>query len=227
MNDLYIDTDREDLSELGTRYRKLYEAFMEAKTFLDAFKKARNDCPRDVDASNERHQELERQLEVAYLRAQHAVRTMHPLLQPVWDCAQELRATELEGIYYMEEAGIRANNISVAEELYDTACALFFEFGVMRSLYCFAIERIYRSPKNDPRTFVTMSSGHGSDYRFDGADPDNPPPPPYMTEQEAKASADHWAGIADTIGGSAVVYDVRRHEEFKREQKWPLTRRYR
>jgi hypothetical protein len=65
------------------------------------------------------------------------------------------------------------------------------------------------------RNYVTVSSGHGSRYRFDGADPINPPAGPYMTKAEADAEGDAWTGYADTIGGSADTVDVRSFTEKK------------
>jgi len=45
------------------------------------------------------------------------------------------------------------------------------------------------APASDRREWVVMYSGHGSAFRYDGADPHNPPPPPHLTLGEAKEAA--------------------------------------
>jgi len=57
------------------------------------------------------------------------------------------------------------------------------------------------------REYAVMSSGHGSAFRFDGPDPARPPRP-LLTRRAALADALRWCGIADTIGGAAVVVYV-------------------
>lgn len=68
------------------------------------------------------------------------------------------------------------------------------------------------APASDRREWVVMYSGHGSAFRYDGADPHNPPPPPYLTLGEAKEAAAHWELHADTIGGRAVIKNIRTGE---------------
>lgn len=59
------------------------------------------------------------------------------------------------------------------------------------------------------RVWEVKYSGHGSDYRHSGANPDSPPRGPHLTFDEARADAENWEGIADTIGGAAILYNVR------------------
>ena len=129
----------------------------------------------------------------------------------------------LEFIAWGNECAIAQNNVICAIELLDKSCALEHEviykqlFIESRWIY-FGIRRMYASLEAgennaNPREFVIKASGHGSKYRFDGENPDSPPPGPYMTFEEAAAKARHWCGYADTIGGDAAVCNVRTDEE--------------
>ncbi len=59
------------------------------------------------------------------------------------------------------------------------------------------------------REWVVMSSGHGSDFRFDGGDGKEVPAGPYLTFDEAREEGIAWELISDTIGGRACLYNVR------------------
>jgi hypothetical protein len=62
---------------------------------------------------------------------------------------------------------------------------------------------------DDPREFVVLAGAGGSKLRFEEGDGSTPPPGPYLTLAEAKAEASFWVGYADTVGGDAMVYNVR------------------
>lgn len=64
-----------------------------------------------------------------------------------------------------------------------------------------------RAIEADAREFAVKSSAHGSSFRFDGRDPDNPTLPP-LTLGEAVKNCYDWVGIADTVGGRAVIYHI-------------------
>lgn len=68
------------------------------------------------------------------------------------------------------------------------------------------------------RKFVTKAIAGAINVRyvFDGPDRDNPPPPPHMTFQEARADAISWESFADTVGGGALIYNVETGEETHR-----------
>lgn len=62
---------------------------------------------------------------------------------------------------------------------------------------------------DDPREFVVLAGAGGSKLRFEEGDGSTPPPEPYLTLAEAKAEAPFWVGYADTVGGDAMVCNVR------------------
>jgi hypothetical protein len=68
------------------------------------------------------------------------------------------------------------------------------------------------------RKFVTkvIAGAINVRYVFDGPNRDVPPPPPHMTFQEARADAISWELYADTVGGSALIYNVETGEETHR-----------
>lgn len=59
------------------------------------------------------------------------------------------------------------------------------------------------------RVWEVQYSGHGSDFRHSGADPDSPPRGPHLTLDEARIDAGGWVVSADTIGGAAQLYNVK------------------
>ncbi len=59
------------------------------------------------------------------------------------------------------------------------------------------------------RVWEVKYSGHGSSFRHSGANPDAPVRGPHLTLDEARVDAVNWEGIADTIGGAAILYNVR------------------
>ena len=134
---------------------------------------------------------------------------MHPLLQPLWDTAQKLRRQQSGGGYLSEELATLLHNVVVAETLYDQCCQVYFKFVLIHPRNFYGIKLSFERPIPEPRAFVLATSGHGSSFRFDGTDPNKPPPPPYMTEREAELAAGSWESYADTIGGRAEVIDVR------------------
>lgn len=70
---------------------------------------------------------------------------------------------------------------------------------------------LYVQSRFTQRRYATMSAAHGSGFRFDGKDPDKPQFPLVGLEQ-AVLDCDRWIGHADTIGGNACVYDVKKGE---------------
>jgi hypothetical protein len=166
----------------------------------------------------------ERAFEAAKIRVElansalfRAIRELHVTI----DATKEALATN--GFSHsklgFEPEAIAQNNVVSALELADVAAALYYEtvatqLNTIRWSY-FAISRTYKSVLENgvgAREWVVMASGHGSSYRFGGADPNSPPPAPYQTLAEAIAAGRHWEGIADTIGGGAQVYNVRTKE---------------
>lgn len=57
------------------------------------------------------------------------------------------------------------------------------------------------------KDYQLMTSGHTSSYRFDGSDT-NKPTLPNVTLLEAYTRGTEWEITADTIGGSAIIYEV-------------------
>jgi len=66
------------------------------------------------------------------------------------------------------------------------------------------------------REWTVMSSGHGSKFRFDGGDGTEVPEGPYLTFDEARADGIDWECSADSIGGQAMLYNVRTKEQVGR-----------
>lgn len=63
------------------------------------------------------------------------------------------------------------------------------------------------------RKYAVMSSGHGSEYRFDGPNPDKPPFP-LLNLKDAVFDCRFWEGYACTIGGKASITNVKSEEKF-------------
>lgn len=62
--------------------------------------------------------------------------------------------------------------------------------------------------KRSRRIWVVKYSGNGGTFHFDSSGPDQVPPGPYLTYDEAKRDAQGWELTADTIGGMAQLYNV-------------------
>jgi len=63
------------------------------------------------------------------------------------------------------------------------------------------------------KEYAILTSGHGSPFRYSGLDPDHPTI--LLDKEEAFRKATWWNGIADTIGGVALVEHIpsgRRYE---------------
>lgn len=69
------------------------------------------------------------------------------------------------------------------------------------------------------RAYAVLTSGHGSSYRYDGIDPSVPTR--LVDRERAFLRADHWVGHADTIGGRALVEDVRTGDLFEPQGMLP------
>lgn len=61
------------------------------------------------------------------------------------------------------------------------------------------------------RKYAVMSSGQGSEYRFDGPNPDKPPFP-LSNLKDAVFDCRFWEGYACTIGGKAGIINVKSGE---------------
>ncbi len=66
------------------------------------------------------------------------------------------------------------------------------------------------------REWVVKYSGHGSSYRFEGGDGTQVPEGPYQTYAEAADDGAAWESNACTIGGGAMLYNVRTQKEVGR-----------
>ena len=67
--------------------------------------------------------------------------------------------------------------------------------------------------------YTIAASGHGSHFRFDGLDPNSPPPGPHLELEEAVTKARGLESYGDTIGLSCLVI----HAETL-EIAWPEAR---
>jgi hypothetical protein len=172
-----------------------------------------------------------RACDVAAIRLEIALTGFREKLGDLFKAIEAVKAVlkspnVFEFIAYGAELGVAQNNVICASELLDKSCTLEHEIIYKRLLTksrwtYFGIGGLYATlvageGKANPREFVIKASGHGSKYRFDGENPDSPPPGPYMTFEEAAATARHWCSYADTIGGDASIYNVRTGEEIHR-----------
>lgn len=66
------------------------------------------------------------------------------------------------------------------------------------------------------REWVVKYSGQGSSYRFEGGDGTQVPEGPYQTFEEARDDGAAWESNACTIGGGALLYNVRTQKEVGR-----------
>lgn len=212
-NDLFIHTPADHAAHNATlteRYNAVRSSFTTMQELYAAYKKA---CGQrvtyDLNGPNSgRYLQRERACAVAYLRAALASRALFCLLQPLMDTINQLRQECDTQEKYGEERDIRWNNLAAGEELFEESCALCFEF---RLIYCgdvgaFSIREFYNKRPSLDRHFVIKCGVSCSSYRFDGLDPDSPPPAPYMTAAEAKVHASYAEGIG--TGVSAIVCDL-------------------
>lgn len=58
---------------------------------------------------------------------------------------------------------------------------------------------------NKKKIFIVEASGHGSSFIRDRE-------PKFLSLDDAKKDADHWASHADTIGGQACVVNIETNE---------------
>jgi hypothetical protein len=174
---------------------------------------------RDVpDRSNPLSLERERAYEVSQLRLELANEDLFHALHELFAVAGTIKSGLIKPVHRFApvEEGIAQNNAVCAFDLVNQAFTRYqyvkqTQLRESRWIYS-AIHDTFRKldePQADPREFVVMASGHGSSFRFDGPDPDQPPPGPYLTRAEADREAAHWESIADTIGGRAAIYNVR------------------
>jgi hypothetical protein len=210
--DDYIYTTDPELSVLEQHYRALLTAFEKAAQCNSAFKTDKGNCPPDLDRKNPRHKRLERDYERAYLRLTLALKTMYPLLQPLWEAAQQLRrhlGAQGELDWYRLEHRISVNNVLAAEGLYEVACKLYFAvIGVLETPHFFALRDEWSSPA--PERFFVVSGRPGYELEDFLC---HMPQPPYMTMAEANAH------VSESVGNSGWyaphVYDVRKHDSLK------------
>lgn len=218
--DLFIDYRGNTAIERHCqRYRHTENTVVEVEQLLLRLQDAKG--KRIRDGKHEKCQERERAYEVAFLRMQLAVRQrLHGSIARLIQSSDTLAAAvkdrskaELEISY--SEAPIAWNNVVCGRELIDKASALYFrltnypEEGGTSATCCFAIKRMFDNPVDFGRHFVLAYSGHGSAYRYETADGETLPSPPYMTKEEAERCAGSWESYACTIGGGADVRDIR------------------
>ena len=234
MKDLYISNEIPRLQGpegLNSLYAPLFVAVCNVETAFAAFKQAksgRTGGKLHTAPSNENERvvfyQRERVYEVCYIRLEQAVKAMFPLLQPVWDEAQSMRAL-IDAVKEYGRYGdrlIETANVAAAEEVYNFGCTLYFEFKEIMPLHNFGIDTSYTTPPADPRQYVVLYSMHGGNERC--AEDKLRAPGPYMTLREAHTAVCRWSSYSNGAG-DGVIYDVvnKKHinatwnESFKRD----------
>src|SRR5215471_10361819 len=221
MSDLFIDYSKNPLLEELTRdYRALEAVNGRVLEKIADLKQKRGQRLDRKHPDSRLILERDRAHEVALLRLQLDAADLLEALKQLHATRDKLEGGLADFRTYDGMDGLAKNNLLCAGALCDSAAGTYFS-QARRELaidylaqHCSAIHRLHRepAPSADPREYVLKHSGHGSSFRFDGADPDAPPPPPYLTLSEAKAEAAHWASMACTIGGDAEIYNVRTKE---------------
>lgn len=217
--DLFIDCrQNKAMAALTDCFYTVVGAAALVEDKVAALKTSRGERISNRDREDALAQERERRFEVAYIRVRLANDELFKAVRALHAIVARVRREVIDGDsskFYMLRP-IAKNNVVCALETADAGAALYYETVSKQlnaqSSYNFAVDRAYKKldePGEDAREWTLMASGHGSAFRFDEGDGNEPPPPPYMTLAEAKAAADHWCGIADTIGGDAQAYNVR------------------
>lgn len=211
MNYQYIQTNDAELTSLNEVFHSLAAAWANVEQRHRDLKTARGNCPKQPDRDNDRHLDLEREHEQAWLRLSAAVTTMHPLLQPVQDAAQalRLRCDEADEPGWCTEGLIRANNVMAAEQLYERGCQFYFrEFLEIRRPHFFRLRDDWKQPRPDRVFVVCGHPGNELDqFVYDM------PSAPYCLKSEADAEVGRSLG--DSGWYQPHVYDVREHSKTK------------
>lgn len=224
MQELFIPYQGKPLlADLTTSYLALCASHAAIAANLSAFKDRRGErLPRDGKRNMEDKlfRERERAYEVAALRLELAVDELKSNARALFVASEAVRKALAEQTNYEQfgfgvEAALAQNNVLCAVDMIDKALALHHEV-VSKQLrpfrwHYFGIENSFKAvdQSDDPREFVVLAGAGGSKLRFEEGDGSAPPPGPYLTLAEAKAEASHWVGYADTVGGDAMVYNVR------------------
>lgn len=224
MQELFIPYQGKPLlADLTVSFQALCGSRDAIAAFLSAFKARRGErllkgYKRTLE--DELFRERERAYEVAALRLELAVGELQSNSRALLIASDAVRKALVEQINYEQigygvEFALAENNVLCAVDLIDNALALHHEV-VSKQLrpfrgHYFAIDRSFKAidERDDPREFVVMYSAGGSKLRFEEGDGSTPPAGPYLTLAEAKAEASHWVGYADTVGGDAMVFNVR------------------
>lgn len=203
-----------------------FDAVLAGMTALDEqvthLKARRGERITDRHPHDDLTQVRERAYEVAFIRVTLAHDGLLALVGKLHEAVQRVR-TEIingdEGTFYSIRPTAK-NNVMCAIELADAACVLYHETNqkqlwVTCAGYTFAIDRLYKKVDEvgeNPREWIVIGSAWGGSSHQSEVDKVKNNPPPYMTLSEAQAEAGRWVGIADTIGGDAVLYNVRTGE---------------
>lgn len=230
MQELFIPYQGKPLlADLTTSYLALCASQAAIAANLSAFKDRRGErllkgCKRTME--DKLFRERERAYEVAALRLELAVGELKDNARVLFVASEAVRKalaeqTNYEQIGFGVEAALAQNNVLCAVDMIDKALALHHEV-VSKQLrpfrwHYFGIENSFKAvdERDDPREFVVMAGAGGSKLRFEEGDGSTPPPGPYLTLAEAKAEASHWVGYADTVGGDAMVYNVRTKQSIR------------
>ncbi|MBZ0186841.1 MAG: hypothetical protein K8F91_11395 [Candidatus Obscuribacterales bacterium] len=221
--DLFIDYGKQPLlAQLASDFHALVAA---RQTVADCLRQVK-----ELKGSRipERHQddalriEREHAYEVGFIRLELAsedlivaIRALMKTSEAVSAEIGEYAGASNKATFSYREDPIARNNVVCSRRLIEEATTLYFRVSVYpeerstTTSYHFAINRLFKTPKDTGRHFVVTYGGGGGHPEFD---PCEHKEGPFMTEAEANHSAGGWESIACTIGGSARVYDLQKIE---------------
>jgi hypothetical protein len=149
--DTFVVTDDGRTKKLTGLYATLLAHHLKCEELFAAIKQAKGER---VAMHTAQYPPRELAFEVAHLRMIVELKSMIKMVQSVWDECQYLRGQKFQ-TFYVDTDALARNNIISAEELYDQACALYWEYQIAHyDLHRFQCESVFKLQDADPNCFI-------------------------------------------------------------------------
>ncbi len=218
--DLFIDYRKNPLlDKLALEFNALVAARQVVADYLCQVKELKGRRIKDHHQDEALCIEREHAYEVGFIRLELANEELLAAIRSLEKSSKAVRAEIIgdhagasnNGTFTYYEDPIARNNIICSLRLIEEATVLYFRVALYpeerstTTSYHFAINRLFKTPSDTGRHFAVAYGAYGN-----CSEPVPVEEGPFMTEAEAKRSAAGWEGLADTIGGCALVYDIRK-----------------
>jgi hypothetical protein len=149
--DTFVVTDDRRTAKLAELYATLLQHHRKCDELFAAIKQAKGER---VAMHTAQYPARELAFEVAHLRMIVALNPMIKMVQSVWDECQRLRKQTF-ATFHVDTDALARNNIISAEELFDQACALYWEYQIAHyDLHRYQCESVFKLQDADPDCFI-------------------------------------------------------------------------